>query len=421
MNGWSPTRLFFSSPRTTEFGLFILLVLACLAVLLLRRPDAFTRPWFYGEEGRAFLAHAYTSGWDTVGCRSGGYHHLYPRAVAALGLSSGVPMSQMPWVNLGAVLLMYITVWGYVFFRLPVHGFWRGSAVLSSVLVPIGNEIWTNMTNVQWPMALLIPIILFGTRPQGRVMRVLDALVLFLASFTGPYSLVFLPAIGLGWWRARQAGEGWPRLEQLLIIVAGAVACIIGLFHAGDVARTGSTAGPVILGLLQALFYQTWFSVLSPSVLCMPVWAQVPLLLLAAGGLYALFRVPHPHQRSVNVLLLCAGALVLATWASYRGAPGFLSPYGAGIRNFYLPVVFVAWAACLVLDNQGRWPKVAMALLLGWWLVQTVVFIGPTCYDPSVRAIDQAALDRGETIEVDIHPNGWTMILVPKEREGTGN
>ena len=79
-------------PQVREWALFALAVLVCVAVLVFRKPDAFTAPWFYAEEGRDFLADAYRDGWASLGYRANGYFHFYPRLVANLGLSTGVPI-----------------------------------------------------------------------------------------------------------------------------------------------------------------------------------------------------------------------------------------------------------------------------------------------------------------------------------------
>lgn len=398
-------------PSTREWALFAVPVFVCLAMLVFRRPDAFSAPWFYAEEGRDFLADAYRDGWASLGYRVNGYFHLYPRLVASLGLSVGVPIAGMPWLNLVSILLMYAVVWSYTFLRSPGTVAWRCIALLCTVLVPLGNEVWMNLTNVQWPMALLIPLILFGRGPATVGWRITDAFVLSLACFTGPFALVFVPVVLFIWWQGRTTDRVSP--VHVGIVTSAALVQLFALVSYGSVQRTEGAFHPLDAGFLQAIFFQLWYPVLSVSVRSVPFWAQVLLLFGGIALLYFALR----RASAARVLVWCAVSLVIATLISYRGAPGFLSPYEAGIRNFYLPTVFLAWAFASVPWPDGKRPVIIAAGLLCWWALQTVVFIGPLRYPRPVPVIDQAALDAGRAIDVPIDPPGWTMRLENPSRE----
>lgn len=393
------------APSMREWALFGLSVGVCVAMLVFRRPDAFSAPWFYAEEGRDFLADAYRDGWASLGYRVNGYFHLYPRLVANLGLSVGVPIAGMPWLNLVSILLMYAVVWSYTFFRSPGTVAWRCIALLCTVLVPLGNEVWMNLTNVQWLMALLIPLILFGPGPATVGWRITDAFVLALACFTGPFALVFVPVVLFIWWQGRTTDRVSP--VHVGIVTSAALVQLFALVSYGSVQRTEGAFHPLDVGFLQAIFFQLWYPVLSVSVRSVPFWAQVLLLFGGIALLYFALR----KAIAARVFVWCAVSLIIATLISYRGAPGFLSPYEAGIRNFYLPTVFLAWAFASVPWPGGKRPVIIAAGLLCWWALQTVVFIGPLRYPRPVPVIDQAALDAGRAIDVPIDPPGWTMRL----------
>jgi hypothetical protein len=403
-----------------EWALFALAVVVCVAMLAFRRPDAFTAPWFYAEEGRDFLADAYRHGWASLGYRVNGYFHLYPRLVANLGLSAGVPVARMPWVNLVAVLLMYAVVWVYTFLRLPAGAGWRCIAVLCTVLVPLGNEVWMNMTNVQWPMALLIPLIVFGRGPRTAGWRVADGLVLLLACFTGPFALVLAPVILVAWWRRRNTEGMRGSRIHIGILVTAALAQALALAFHGNLERTDGPFHPLDAGFLQAAFFQLWYTLLSVGVQFMPVWTHALLSLVGIALLYYAFQRADSGLVLVRVLAWCALSLFIATLISYRGAPGFLSPFEAGIRNFYLPSVLLAWALACVPWPRGKRPIAIASVVLLWWVVQTVVFVGPMRIQRPVPTIDQAALDEGRAIDVPIDPSGWTMRLVPRSASEQG-
>ena len=399
-----------TTSKAREWAVFVPAVLVCVAVLVFRRPDAFTEPWFHAEDGRDFFAQAYHDGWRSLGYLANGYLHLYPRLVANLGLSAGVPIAGMPWLNLVALLLMYVVVWAYTFFRFAGSAAWRCIAVLCTVLVPLGNEVWMNMTNVQWPMALLLPLIVFGRRPVvSTAWRVADALVLVLGCLTGPFALVLAPVMLVTWWLRRRADGGSVSRVHVGIVALAAAVQMVTLASYGSVQRTEGAFHPLDPGSMQVLFFQVWYPVLSLGVRGVPFLAQA---LLSLGGIALLFHFLRKSVRT-RVYAWCAIALFIATLISYRGAPGFLSPFDAGIRNFYLPTVFLAWAFASVPWPGGKRPVHIAAGVLCWWALQTVVFIGPLRYPRPVPVIDQAALDEGKAIDVPIDPPGWTMRLVP--------
>ena len=141
----------------------------------------------------------------------------------------------------------------------------------------------------------------------------------------------------------------------------------------------------------------------------MPFWLRA---LLTVGGITLLY-IACRKAREARVFFWCATLLVVTTLISYRGAPDFLSPFDAAIRNFYLPTVLLAWAlACVPWPNPER-ATITAAMVLCWWVVQTVVFIGPERFQRPLPMIDQAALDQGRAVDVPIDPPGWMMRLAP--------
>lgn len=386
----------------------------CLMALIWRRPDAFTMPWFYAEEGRDFLAQAYHEGWASCFNRTNGYFHLFPRLTASLGLSIGIPLAMLPWLNLAGLLILYATLWRYAWTRFPAGRAARFVAVVTTVLVPLGNEIWMNMTNAQWPMALLIVLILFGRPAANRRWWAADALVCLLAAFTGPLALVLAPLALWRVWkdRSRIAAGGLTATAPFLIILFGAAASAASLALHGSVERTDGAFEPFDPGFIQAAFFQLWFPLLGKGVHETPVWMHGLLVVLA---LAILAQVGRRRSGAFTLAAFAAAAsLFLVVLVSYRGEPGFLSPYYAGIRNFYLPAVLITWAVIAAVDWGRRGMVPLFGALCAWWAVQTVVFVGPLRFRDEPAAIDPSPLMQGQAVEVPIDPQGWTMRLEPR-------
>ena len=401
-----------SGPR--DRLLFGLASAICLLALIWRRPDAFMMPWFYAEEGRDFLAQAYHEGWASCFNRTNGYFHLFPRLTASLGIFLGIPLMMLPWLNLAALLVLYATLWRYAWTRFPAGRTARFVAVVSTVLVPLGNEIWMNMTNAQWPMALLIVLILFGRPAADRRWRAVDALACLLAAFTGPFALVLAPVALWRLWhgRSRIATGGFTAMVPFLIVLFGAVASAASLALHGSVARTDGAFEPFDPGFVQAAFFQLWFPLLGKGIHETPAWMHGLLVALALAGLALVVR---RRSRGFSVAAFAAAAsLFLVVLVSYRGEPGFLSPYYAGIRNFYLPAVLVAWALIAAVDWGRRVIAALFGAMCAWWAVQTIVFVGPLRFRDEPAVVDLSPLTKGQAVEVPIDPQGWTMRLEPR-------
>ena len=114
-------------------------------------------------------------------------------------------------------------------------------------------------------------------------------------------------------------------------------------------------------------------------------------------------------------MLIAAALHFSAVLISYRGLPEFLSPYSAGVRTFYLPVVLMAWAILARLDWSQRRSLALMSGLMLWWAAQTVLFVGPQRFRAEPPDVDLTPLARGETVLVPIDPAPWVMRLEPKK------
>lgn len=397
-----------------EVGLFVTACLLCTGMLYFRRPDAFTAPQFYAEEGRNFFAEAWNEGWPSCINGLAGYFHLYPRVLANAALALGVPVLYMPHVFNAGALVAYLLVWFYTFARLPCGLIGRFFGVLATGLVPMGNEVWMNQTNVQWVLALIIPLICFGKPPAGRLARVIDGCVLVVCSLTGPFAVVMAPLLILYPWRA-QRGSGWALLSRPPVLLAlSAGVTIVELLTFGTVQRTVPLPLPPtghVQGVAHVLFDQLWFPFVSIGVRSVPFPVQVVAIAAALMFLVLVWRKAQGGARPfVQAALGAAVCVIVATIIGYRDMLIVLSPFDSSIRNFYLPVVLMLWAV-LCVPIRYRVPHLwSFSLLFAWWIVQTIVFIGPT------RFVDlhwerSAALIGKEAVVVPIQPPGWAMRL----------
>lgn len=392
----------------------LLSCVACIAMLMFRRPDAFMFPQFYAEDGKYFFADAFNDGWESLFYRANGYFHLFPRIVAIGGLSIGVPLRWMPMLFVLCTFSVYVLVWIYIDRRMPTSLMQRCFAIMATVLPPLGHEILMNMTNVQWMASLLIPLIIMGRPIERGAWVILDSVILIFVCTTGPYAVVWSPVLfywGYGRWRKGSLTKF--NSIYLLIIGSLVLVTVFSLLDFGSIDRKGSElGGSMILGGIQVLFRQLWYPLIATHVASVPLALQVIFTLIALTLIALLFRRLGKNDDPFGrMILITAGAFLAATLISYRNDLLSLSPIHVGMRNFYLPAVLLIWAAlCVPLAGQKRM-ILAYGAALAWMGVATGLFLGQKDFVDLHWEQEVVRLDQGEERVVPLNPPGWSMQL----------
>lgn len=383
----------------------------CVFALYLKQPQAFHLPQFYAEDGRSFFADAYNDGWASLFYTANGYFHLFPRLLANLALTVGVPYAVIPAVFVYGCLPVYFLLWLLIFTRLALAPAAKVFLVLSTVLVPLGNEIFMNQTNIQWVMAL-IPVVLYcGDGPQGTWGRLVDYLILTLCVFTGPYVLALFPVFAAAALVEKRVGR---RAVWLTICLVATIACVLSLAHFGSVDRIRGTARVTVYGYAQLAFRSYFFPLFSTAVDSVPEWAVVTLTATLPVTFILLARTALKSGNRFALIALVAGfPLFIATLVSYGRNPALPSPFHHAIRNFYLPMVLLLWSLIAVTRFDRR-RTAAWAVAFGWFAVQ-IMFIAESRKMPDLRWEKYAErIATGEFMKIPITPEGWNMILREK-------
>ena len=327
---------------------FDLIAAAALAIGLLavRDADAFLRPDFWAEDGRAFFG-----GWNTLGWHSflepyAGYLHLIPRTVAAVAGLLPLEWTLVVFL-LGAVVF---TAWAgaTVFLCLPGPAAWIGAA--TPLLAFGGSEVLGTPTNLQWITAIALAAI--AVSPPGRTGN--KGPMAVFAGLSGPFSLLYLPVFAARLWVLRaDRGEV---VVCLLAILCGLVQGIFILSHP----RGGEGGlGFATLGTLADLLMA---SVGSP-------WGLVALATVALG-------LGAGTRRLSRIGLTALAGLVLASIAvKFAPMPDMFATGTVGHRYWYVPSGL--WLLCLslMLAEPARWLRLAGTLGL-------VCFLAGYAYQP---------------------------------------
>jgi hypothetical protein len=334
---------------------------ASVAVIVARRPDAVTNPQFWAEDGAAWFvqAHAY-GGFHSLFIAHAGYLQTASRLVA--WLAQAFPMASAPLVfsltAIAAQALPAVLLATRRFDRIIPD--WRIRALLIALYLALPNtgEVHANLTNAQWHLALLIPLLVIATPPVTWAGRVLDVALMLLAGLSGPFCLLAAPCLIVYWWLGGR-GRWLTALVAADLVAAGIQ--LIALFTTISSPGTGARypglstnlgllariiAGQVVAGL--ALGKQGYRAVY-PTDAWHSSWLIAAVVILgAAPVLAAAIRGP----RELRLFLAYAAAVFAAS---------LLVPIGGSVRS--------VWEVLLAPGNGQRYaflPMIAIGVSLVW-------------------------------------------------------
>ena len=401
-------------------GQVVVFVLAALAVVS-RNPLLFTRWQFYAEDGAIWYANAYNGGWlHSLTLPAGGYLNTLQRVGA--GLAMLVPFRFAPlamvvfgllWQCLPVTILLSARCrrWGSLSTRMLFAALY--------LAVPHAREVHVVLTNSQWHLALVLPLLLFAAPPRGRMGRVLDGLLFALAGFCGPYGIPLVPGGLLFWYLRRQR---WT-LVQCGLLAVGVVVQGAVLLRGGG-ARTQAVLGASVGYFLRLL----GGNIVMGSIFGAFPWSvRAPYGLLLGFALlgmavyaYCLRRAPVELRLfMLYCLLLLASALhsPLATTASLLPVWAVMAK-GHSSRYWLFPMLALLWGCAWCFQAA---PARAFRFVGGAVLVLTCAGIVQDWRYPSYPdAHFQASARRfataaaGARVDVPETPAGWTMVLYKK-------
>lgn len=221
---------------------------ACLVVLVLRRPDLLAHPQFLAEDGVVFFREQLMDGATSIWHQYAGYHHLAARIVALA--AAGLPVVAQPAFYAGAVLFLEAAscaAVGVLLKSVAPNPWVRGIVAIGIAAAIPADEIIGSVANLQWYLAL--PVLTASIVPPParliwpvRVAGVLVGLSTPQGVFAAPFAL---------WRWVRRGHDGDPWIPTLY---AGASIC--NVVTATDAAGRHATPDWPLAALVS-----TWYRV----------------------------------------------------------------------------------------------------------------------------------------------------------------
>lgn len=286
----------------------------CAALLLARRPWAFTSPQFFADDVGIYQ-HA-----GTLDPYSG--YLVIPQRLVAW-LASLTPFPEL--VFSATAFAVAIAVAGLIVVRLE-----QPLLALAFILAGGSVEVLGYMAEIQWVLGVYLLVVLAAPRKW-------DAPLLALAGVQGPIALLLWPLFAIRWWRTN-------RLLLGVLTASVAVQAVVMLTGHRDVSSEHSETLIAIArrGFIVPVFGQ-WYGQLIPTL------AALPIAILVALTAWR---------------LRWWGAALAYVWVVFMVAGTFLTQYDSRTvwaemplteRHFYLPVTAVG--AVIVLGVIRRqWP-----------------------------------------------------------------
>ncbi|MFZ0927005.1 MAG: hypothetical protein WAN11_00280 [Syntrophobacteraceae bacterium] len=351
----------------------IIFVLAMAAIIIfIRKPDAFTNPQFFAEDGKIVFLQQFKQGFTAIFNVYAGYLLLVSRIV---GLLSDLffPYSAAPYVyNYSCFIITMLVIANIYSRRFDYEPKWL--LALSIVMVPhFGYEVGVCNVNLQWVLCILLVTNYLKEQPSERYGNVTfqvtsDVIQMVLVGLTGPFIIFMLP---LYLWRFLKEKNRYRSVILCTAIAVSSVqaACILTSKDAFPSAAAGAEAGWVYS--LDVIGVKLFGNLFLPGKLTEKIygWNHYILFCLFVSVIGLIFYKAVRSMKNVHAVTVLVGLslfiLISTLFKSRYIMTAFIDPWGgAGPRYFYPQYVLITWALLLCLGKGKMWTDYAIKILL---------------------------------------------------------
>jgi hypothetical protein len=384
-------------------------------------------PQLWAEDGKVWYRDAYLYGpFRPLLAPDAGYLNTFQRLVGALGLI--IPLTLLPLFF--ACVSVVAQVLPLMFLATDrVATLARSRAIrlaigLGTVALPNLAELTGDVTNTQWPLAVLAALVLVAGRTKNNAWRAFDVAVIVTSGLSGPFAFFLAPeAILLAVIRRSRMQVALALLLSTTAVIQGTVLILSAPYQRANLlspAHVDAAAGAVIVVGRMLLAPLVGASRGAAFAVAMGPWGDLALATVGMAVIVAAFLWASTEVR----LLLGFGVLTLAgTLVGSRSLWAGMSRPSAGERYWYIPMLtWVVALAVIAARSRLRWAKpVALYALLA------VAVVGAPAgwrYPAPANAHFQQAASRfaaaapGRAVTFEEDPPGWTFVLV-KPGSGT--
>jgi hypothetical protein len=415
---------------TRRAGVYWLLLAAAALLSFSRQPGHLTHPELWAEDGVLWLAQAYTTGLASLAVPIAGYL----QTISRLGglLAAQVPLTLAPSIFAWIAFLVQLAPVAFLLSRRGVGLVPSLPARLLLCLYYVGqpnsSEVYVNLTNAMWHLAILMFLIVVAPKPRGLTGLAGDVLLLALAGVSGPMVLFIAP---IAWWHVaanRRAPDGAKRMAYAAILSLCAavqgfvVATQIGQHRLGHLGATLSRLSHILADqiFVGGIVGGKTVGHLMNNGLWMQLW---PAFSVCIAGLalvaLAFARGPTPHRQFVVFAALIFASGLSSPMVTNIGPQWDPMQYPGIGGRYYLDPMLAWFSTLVVLSTEQDIPGVkwfarflllccAIGIVSDWHLNRYI----HTDYHNEAKIFDRAPSGTSATFQEN--PRNWQFSLVKK-------
>lgn len=400
-------------------------------LIWLRCPSILTRASFWAEDGWAWYPTCYVYGWHCLFLPVASYMQTVSTLVALV--CQVLPLAAAPFAFAFVALIAQAASPTFLLSNRMAQAIPSVSIrLLLAVLIvamPAMNEVYVNLTNTQWHLALLSFLILAASAPTGWAGRCFDTIMLMLSGLSGPFSVFLTP---IAWIMVFTERSRWCLWRAVAITVPAIVQLSLILIDHNARTHGETTLGANLRDFNRSVFNNVGGAVLGVRTILRNGWGP------GHGWLYG-----NSFAALIVGTLICALIFGLMAVAFVRGrpilrwfllfvAPQFLAMLVDGITTPRMPLwreiasvladryTFFPTLACLAVVVAFAWDR-RRCLRWGGRLLLAIILLFAVPGDWSLlplphtgfaeRARAFAKAPPGTLMKFDIRPNSQMTLI----------
>jgi len=215
------------------------------------------------------------------------------------------------------------------------------------------NEIFLNITNIQWILSILLIITLMKEEPSIKygninIQFAFDFIIIIFCGLTGPLIIFFIP---LFLWKSFQHRCIYNYSATLL---ATLISLIQISFILGDIKESQDGNITLTLSIYSQLVGYKTFGNLFLGEKATHFLDHYLLSAMYFGLIYIMLRYA-PQKKIMMFFLYVHLTILLAVFYKFRANLATLVPPGNGERYFYIPYIMIAWSLITLLGQTEKW------------------------------------------------------------------